>query len=120
MLTFGGLLFLAGAVLLCLWAGMRLFGRRKALWRWGLVSLGVGLMLILVVETQDEAATRSTQPRQPTVEEIKAAATTPRYDDSARNPDNYKGKPVVYKGEVLQAVDSSLRPALRVAVNEDE
>lgn len=45
-----------------------------------------------------------------------ASAVTPRYDDLARNPNQYSGKALRFRGEVVQVVGSSTRPTLRVNV----
>lgn len=79
----------------------------------------------LVTSPPDNEPTSTSAPRSEnqsettSIDTIKASATTPRYDDLARNPSEFKGRPVVLKGEVIQTAGSTSRPVLRVNVTEN-
>ena len=48
---------------------------------------------------------------------LRSVAEAIPYDDLARYPDEYKGKPVIYTGKVVQVVSKT---ALRVSISQDQ
>lgn len=51
--------------------------------------------------------------------DFKAAATTIPYNQLAKNPDNYRGQKVVYRGQIFQIQDSGFGGNMLLAVTDE-
>lgn len=83
-----------------------------------MVAITIGLILILTgcSGSADQPTTTTTLTSTPpiakpavNVDQLKSDAVTPKYDDLARYPDQYRGRHLVFTGEVVQVVDNVLR-----------
>jgi hypothetical protein len=53
-------------------------------------------------------------------QDVKSRAQSIAYAALSRNPDSYKGKAVLFRGQVVQALESGRSVALRVNVTQDQ
>lgn len=85
---------------------------------WSLVMSG--LISLLLVGCSSSSPVEQPPEPQVSVEDLKANATTPDYDDLARTPEQFVGTALTFVGEVIQVAGSEPRQVLRVNVTEGE
>lgn len=83
-------------------------------------SLGLTILFILlysIATPSFRTTVSSDQLAAWTKDRIEAEGATPTYEQLARNPDDWQGKPIKLTGQVVQVVDQK---TLRVAITEDK
>lgn len=76
----------------------------KRWWFWVLVVFIIFIIAILFSDSSGPSAVPTTTL---TLAEMREQAVNVSYDELARYPENFKGKPVVFQGEIIQKVSDT-------------
>jgi hypothetical protein len=87
------------------------------------VAIVVGcfvLVSMLVVNIEPPSTKEDIARAQQHEQDVKGRARTIAYETLARSPDNYKGQAVMFRGKVIQAVESGRSVMLRINVSQKD